>query len=108
MSDFDELVFGGGRSVPLRRDGQETNEMFFLAEDSVLVNEFNLISTMPMVLPGDDTERVFYICTLSGRKNNEKSLSAVTLVLTYEVARALVGGLRTKMSGTPVEYRSTD
>lgn len=108
MPDFDELVFGGGRDVPLKRDGKETGEMFFLAEDAILVSEFDLITTQPMTLPGDDTERMYYICTLKGRKNNERSLSAITIVLTYGGIRALTAGLRTKMVSTPPDYRVLD
>lgn len=110
---MDEILYGGGQSVPVRASGQPDqpdesqviSDMFFVAPNTILANEFEVVATKPLRLEGAHEDECYVMMTLKGRMNNEKHLSAVTVIVSPEGAIEFVKLIRHAYSKIPLEHR---
>lgn len=107
---MDEILYGGGQSVPVRADDQpdESNvisDMFFVAPGTILSSEFEMVATKPLRLDGSDEEECYVLVTFKGRVNNEKQLGAVTVIMAPEMLRAIIQSGRKTYGTIPLEHR---
>lgn len=107
---MDEILYGGGQSVPVRAsdqpdESQVISDMFFVAPNTILANEFEVVATKPIRLEGAPDDEVYVMMTLKGRVNNEKHLGAVTVIVSPEGAIELNKLIRHTYSKIPLEYR---
>lgn len=107
---MDEILYGGGQSVPVRADNQpeEANvvsDMFFIAAGAILSNEFEIIATKPTRLEGSSEEEAYVMITFKGKVNNEKQLAAITVVMRPEMLKAIITTGRSTYATIPIELR---
>lgn len=103
----DDEIFYGGEQVPVGDpdEAEVVSEMFFVAEGSILVTEFEAIVTRPTRLPGLDEPKVFIVATCKGTINNENKLGAFTMIMTPTVAREFLKVNRALYARIPLELR---
>lgn len=110
---IDDEFFYGGESVPIGDPSADTDpdeaqvvsDMFFVAQGSLLIAEFEAIVTRPTLLSGMDEPKVFVVATFKGRVNNENKLGAVTIIMTPTVAREFLKVNRALYARIPLEHR---
>lgn len=107
---MDEILYGGGQSVPVRAgnqpdESQVISDMFFIAPGTILSNEFEIVATRPIRLEGAPEEEAYVLLTFKGKVNNENKLGAVTVVMAPEMLRALLQSGRQTYSTIPLEHR---
>lgn len=110
---MDEILYGGGMSVPVRgSDGPDesnvVSDMFFVAPDSLLADAFESVVTKPMKLGEAPRNEVYIMVTFKGRLNNENRLGAVTVVMAPEMMLSLFTTLRKQYGNIPINLRTSD
>lgn len=94
--------------VPIDNGTQE-GDVFFVSDNTILGNEFEIIATRPIEipLPGDKMETASMILvTFRGVVNKDGTLASFTVMMPCSMVRALFAGLKQKFMAIPVEYRS--
>lgn len=108
---MDEILYGGGQSVPVRADGNQpdeanvVSEMFFVAPGTILSNEFEIVATKPIRMGEDDEAEVYILVTFKGKVNNENKLGAFTVFMRPEGLIEFTKSARQIYSQIPLEYR---
>lgn len=89
-------------------NGTEEGDVFFVSDNTILGNEFEIIATQPIEIPIDGkTETASMILvTFRGVVNKDGTLSSFTVMMPCLMVRALLSGLKQKFLAIPVEYRS--
>lgn len=111
VTALDDEIFYGGESVPVGDPTDQPNEanvvsdMFFVAEGSIVVTEFEAIVTRPTRLEGMTEPKVFFVATCKGRINNQNKLGAFTMIMEPPAMRAFLKSNRELYTRIPLEYR---
>jgi hypothetical protein len=109
---MDEILYGGGQSIPVGDPDSRPDEsnvvsdMFFVADGSLIVAEYDMIVTRPVQLEGMTEPGVFFVTTFKGRHNKQKGLAAMTTIMEPRVAKAMLGNMRTLYTRVPLEFRN--
>lgn len=110
----DEILYGSGQSIPVGDPSDRPNEanvvseMFFVADGSLIVAEFEAIATQPTRLEGmaPGERKVFFVYTFKGRHNKHKGLAAMTVIMEPAAALALMRTTRDLYQRVPIEFRN--
>lgn len=101
-------VFYGGTSIPINDGPDESNvvsDMFFVAPDTLLVDEYEIIATQPIKLGEESEKEVYVLVTYKGRINNEDKLGSLTIIVRPEVIKNMITNFRHTYLAIPVELR---
>lgn len=99
--ELDPLIYGGTR-IPMN---DESGEMFFLADNALLADEWEMIVGQPMQFGAELEPKVHLFLTFKGKLNNKEELAAFTVVLDYKGWLALTKTMRSRLTLVPLKFR---
>lgn len=105
-NELDEILYGGVR-VPVSGEEMRPGEMFFVAENTILVHEWESLVTKPIKF-GEIREGVYFLTTFKGKVNNKDELGAVTVAMDITSVMALIKTYRAHVMKLPLEHRTTE
>jgi hypothetical protein len=94
-----------GRSIEVN-GGEGDGSTFFMCEELIVADAMDAVTSRPMRVLEDNSQRVFAYWTFLGRDPVTLESKGVTLIMLLDMVRAMAPAARKLFTGVPIELRT--